>query len=219
MTTVPPQTILIIDDHTLFRESLALSLQKTVNPKRKITLLSACNGAEALEVISQRPNIQLILTDLDMPGIPGLVLLQQMVDALPNTPIIMISASENHADIQQALRIGAKGYIPKSSKIKVLLAAIQLVLAGGTYLPPTLLQTPQHKPDFDPTQSVRIIRLTERQREILLYLQRGTQNKIIAYELQLSEATVKVHVRALFSILGAKNRVHAVEKARAKGLL
>jgi len=212
--------ILIIDDHPLFRESLSLSLCATSPSHKASDILSASHGAEALEIINKNKDIKLILSDLDMPGIPGLILLQQMIELLPKTPIVMISASEHHADVQKSLSIGAKGYIPKSSKINVLLAALQLVLAGGTYLPPLLLNAPQQKkPAFDPTQSIRIIQLTERQREILHYLEEGAQNKVIAYNLRLSEATVKVHVRALFSVLGVKNRNQAVEKARVKGLL
>jgi DNA-binding NarL/FixJ family response regulator len=150
-----------------------------------------------------------------MPGMDGLTLLQQIKTFLPDAIIVMISGSEQVADVQKALHFGARGFIQKSSETSVLLAALQLILAGGTYIPPLMLEEqPANIPARQETAS-----LTARQMDILQYLHQGQQNKVIAYELDLSEATVKVHVRHIFSVLGVKNRTQAVQKALELGIL
>ena len=207
--------ILIVDDHPLFRESLIGILGKLNLQTQPPEILQAENAKAAIEIIRDNLDVDLILSDIDMPGMKGLELLQELKKILPNAAIVVISGSEKHSDVQHALSLGAKGFIQKNAETSVLLAALQLILAGGTYIPPLFLQAPQ-APFIDP-ESPMI--LTERQREILVFLQQGQQNKIIAYELDLSEATVKVHVRHIFSVLGVKNRTQAVQKAQQLGLI
>ena len=207
--------ILIIDDHPLFRDSLSGILKnekfKGVTPK----IIHAEDAPHALKVIHENKDLDMILTDIDMPGMDGLTLLQQIRTFLPETVIVMISGSENPHDVQKALNFGAKGFIQKNSETPVLLAALKLILAGGTYIPPLMLE--QQSINLDPRPET--VSLTARQMDILQYLHKGQQNKVIAYELDLSEATVKVHVRHIFSVLGVKNRTQAVQKALELSIL
>ncbi len=207
--------ILIIDDHPLFRDSLSGILQKEKLNVKNPQILLAEDDAKALKIIHENKDLNMVLSDIDMPGMDGLTLLQQIKTFLPNTIIVMISGSENPADVQKAINFGAKGFIQKNSETSVLLAALQLILAGGTYIPPLMLE--QQTADVRPRQETAS--LTARQMDILQYLHQGQQNKVIAYELDLSEATVKVHVRHIFSVLGVKNRTQAVQKALEIGIL
>jgi len=207
--------ILIIDDHPLFRESLTGILSKIDVDDEETAVFQAENALSALSIIEKNTDLKLILTDIDMPGMDGIALLQKLRTLLPDTTVVMISGSESYEDVQQALKLGAKGYIQKNAETPVLLAALQLVLAGGTYIPPLILETQKSS---IPSTNVSM-NLTERQMEILTYLKQGLQNKIIAHELDLSEATVKVHVRHIFSVLGVKNRTQAVQKAQEIGIL
>lgn len=204
--------ILIADDHTLFRESLSLALVRldAVSP----LILQAEDGSSALEIAKEHDDLDLILLDLDMPGMTGLEAIQLLQNMHNNTPIVMISASDEHQYITKALGLGAKGFIPKTTSTSVTLSALQLVLSGGTYLPPKLI--PQLS--MNTAQTKENI-LTPRQMEILRLLQKGVQNKNIAYQLDLSPSTVKVHVRRIFTSLGAKNRSEAVHNAIEMGVL
>jgi len=205
--------ILVVDDHPLFRESLSGVLQGLELHGEKPEVLLAEDAAHALNMIDKHKDIDIIMADIDMPGMDGLTLLKQIKPMLPNTMIVMISGSENSIDVHHALKLGAKGFIQKNSETSVLLAALQLILAGGTYIPPLMLES---QLDMEEEKQAA---LTRRQLEILKHLQQGMQNKIIAYQLDLSEATVKVHVRHIFSVLGVKNRSQAVQKALELGIL
>jgi len=207
--------ILIIDDHPLFRDSLSIILKKEKLKGQEPQIFLADDAASALKLIHKNNDLNMVLSDIDMPGMDGLTLLQQIKTFLPQATIVMISGSENPADVQKAINFGAQGFIQKSSETSVLLAALQLILAGGTYIPPLILE--QQTASLQPRPETAS--LTTRQMEILQYLHQGQQNKVIAYELDLSEATVKVHVRHIFSVLGVKNRTQAVQKALEVGIL
>ncbi len=207
--------ILIIDDHPLFRDSLSRILSQEDFKGEKPEIFCAEDAPSALKMINDHQDLDMVLTDIDMPGMDGLTLLQQIKTFLPDAIIVMISGSEQVADVQKALSFGAQGFIQKSSETSVLLAALKLILAGGTYIPPLLLE--QQAATIPAREET--VALTSRQMDILRYLHQGYQNKVIAYELDLSEATVKVHVRHIFSVLGVKNRTQAVQKALELGIL
>lgn len=204
--------ILIADDHTLFREGLSLSLSRLSD--HEPVILQACDGTAALQLASQHNDLDLILLDLDMPGKTGLEVIRLLQKTHAHTPIVMISAHEDHQHITKALDLGAKGFISKTTPTEVTLSALQLVLSGGVYLPPQLMP---HKTTSIYTDKDNI--LTIRQMEILRLLQKGIQNKNIAFQLGLSISTVKVHVRRVFTALGAKNRSEAVNNAIEMGIL
>lgn len=205
--------ILLADDHTLFRESLSLALVRLNDSTSNI--IQAESGEKALEAAQSEAELDLILLDLDMPGMGGLKVIQMLLDIHPSTPIVMISANEDLKSINTALANGAKGFIPKTTSAEITLSALRLVLSGGIYLPSQLMQT-------SPTLTNPMAKdalLTTRQIEVLRLLQKGTQNKNIAFELDLSPSTIKVHIRRIFTALGARNRTEAVNIALEKGLL
>ncbi len=203
--------ILLADDHALFRESLSLALVRLTDDEPEI--LQAEHGEKAIELAKEH-DLDLILLDLDMPGINGLDAIQTLLDIQADTPIVMISAHEETSVINKALSKGIKGFIPKTTSADVTLSALRLVLSGGTYLPPQLMQqTPIETGEGDKNL------LTPRQVEVLKLLQKGVQNKNIAHQLDLSPSTVKVHIRRIFTTLGARNRTEAVNLAIEMGLL
>jgi len=204
--------ILIGDDHPLFREGIHRLLEQMFPDAQYLfattfdEVLARCQGHEQLD---------LILTDLQMPGWPGFSGIREVRGLRPETPIVVVSASESQSDVRAALEHGATGYIPKSSSVKIMLSALNLVLAGGIYVPPTAVQG---EPTPAPPRPVLAERtgtemLTQRQLDVLRCLQEGKSNKQIAYDLGLSEGTVKIHVTAIFKSLGVKNRTQAVISA------
>ena len=204
--------ILLADDHALFRDSLSLALVRLTDDEPEI--LQAEHGQQALN-IAKKEQLDLILLDVDMPSLSGIQAIAQLQTLHPDTPIVMISAHEDTLSINQALTEGAKGFIPKTTSADVTLSALKLVLSGGTYLPPQLMQhTIIHT-----SQTQEKSLLTPRQVEVLHLLQKGAQNKNIAFELGLSPSTIKVHIRRIFTTLGARNRSEAVNIALEKGLL
>lgn len=199
--------ILIADDHALFREGMrhVLSLlDSTVEVKE------AGNCAQALQAVEDNGNIDLVLLDLHMPGQDGFAALDSLTRRFPALPIVVLSASESSFDMRRALDGGAMGFIPKSTTAAVMLGALRLVLAGGVYVPPTLLQDGK---DAAPTTT-----LTPRQIEVLSRVIEGKPNKIIATELDLTEATVKAHITAVFRALNVTNRTQAARAAERLGL-
>ncbi|WP_207477984.1 response regulator [Arenibaculum pallidiluteum] len=208
--------ILIGDDHPLFREGIH-RLLATTHPGS--SYLHASTFDEMAGLALSTPDIDLILSDLQMPGWPGFTGIAEIRRARPTTPVIVVSASESQSDMRQAIEHGASGYIPKSSSVKVMLGAIDLVMAGGIYVPPAALAaeiaavtaTQPGSPAASSTRGLSM--LTQRQLDVLNCLREGKSNKQIAYELGLSEGTVKIHVTAIFKSLGVKNRTQAVISA------
>lgn len=207
--------ILIGDDHVLFREGLRRLLEQL---KEGATFQEASNFDELLDMAGQGTGeggaYDLILTDLRMPGWPGFSGIEMLREKQPDAKVVVVSASEAHHDVRDALEHGAAGYIPKSSSVKIMLSALDLIFSGGVYVPPTVLReggepdarTGTVVPPADP-QLEQL--LTQRQREVLERLREGKSNKQIAHELGLSEGTVKIHMTAIFKSLGVRNRTQA----------
>ncbi|MGQ9370789.1 LuxR C-terminal-related transcriptional regulator [Azospirillum sp. ST 5-10] len=204
--------ILIGDDHLLFREGLRRLLEQLHSDA---VFVEAGTFGEVTEHCRGDSRFDVVLIDLHMPGWPGFEGIREVSDLQPGTPVVVVSASESLSDIRGALDFGATGYIPKSSSVKVMMGALNLVFSGGIYVPPGAIA-------FGPEAAARRrvaepagdrsanYGLTQRQREVLDCLRAGKSNKQIAYELGLSEGTVKIHVTAIFKSLGVKNRTQAV---------
>lgn len=209
--------ILIGDDHLLFREGLCrLLMQLDENAK----FFEAGTFDEALELCQGDQEFDLILMDLQMPGWPGFSGIQQICELQAGTPLVIVSASESQSDVRAALDAGASGYIPKSSSVKIMLSALNLVFSGGIYVPPAAIQGESASASGGGGGGAQsggpsMPALTQRQRDVLRCLREGKSNKQIAYELGLSEGTVKIHVTAIFKSLGVKNRTQAVIAAAA----
>lgn len=202
--------VLLADDHPLFREGVKPVLQK-LDPD--LELIEAVDYPSAFACMHTLGEVDLALIDLYMPGMSGVDGVIRFRAAFPVTPLVVLSASELAEDIHRLLAAGALGYITKSSPSEVILGALRLVLAGGVYIPPSLLD--HHPSEYDPTRSAP---LTSRQIEVLRELVKGQSNKQIAGELEVTEGTVKIHLAAIFRILKVNNRTEAVLVAQKMGL-
>lgn len=208
--------ILLIDDHELFRAGLKLLLADLA-PSVHFAEASTC--AQALEVVAGT-RFDLVLFDLHLPGLTGVEALQTVRAASEDSLIVAISAEDDPSIIRQIIDAGAGGFIPKSSSHAVMMAALRLVLAGGTYLPANaLFAAPVVRPTPEPLAPLSLKNLTQRQIDTLRLAIHGKANKVIARELDISEATVKAHLSASFRALGVRNRTEAVFAAARIGLV
>jgi len=197
--------ILLADDHPLFREGVKPVLLKL---EKRVTLIEADDYPSAFAAMRRAREVDLALLDLYMPGMSGLEGVARFRAAFPDIPLVVLSASEEVADIKKLLATGALGYITKASPSEVILAALQHVLAGGVYVPPSLLELPA--PEAAPQPSNQHHALTERQLEVMRELAKGLSNRQIGDMLQVTEGTVKIHVAAIFKLLKVSNRTEAV---------
>ncbi len=208
--------ILIGDDHLLFREGLRRLLEQL---HADAEFFEAGTFSELIEQCRSSAPFDIVLMDLHMPGWSGFEGMREVQNLLPGTPVVVISASETLSDIRNALDHGVTGYIPKSSSVKVMMGALNLVFSGGIYVPPGAItfgvDNALNRHADESTGRGGNYGLTQRQREVLECLSAGKSNKQIAYELGLSEGTVKIHVTAIFKSLGVKNRTQAVITAAA----
>jgi DNA-binding NarL/FixJ family response regulator len=206
---------LVVDDHALTREGMRLTLAALGD---EVTVLEASNAEAAHAAISRHPDIDLVLLDLGLPGAGGLGLLQDLRRDQNTVPVVVVSGADDRSHVLKALDLGALGFIPKSSSLEVMMEAVRLVLAGGTYIPRQALAAPRggHENAVGQRQGMRD--LTGRQREILTLMAQGKPNKIIAVELDISEATVKSHVTEILRVLGVTNRTQAVIVAGDLGI-
>ena len=206
---------ILADDHVLFRDGFALLLQQF----EVGTSCLACGSlADALGVLENHRDADLLFLDLNMPGMQGTNSVEQIRHAYPDVPIIILSGEESRSQMTALLAAGAAGYIPKSSSAAVMISAIRLVLAGGIYVPSQLLSSAAEKATL-PANEDPAIQLTERQTEVLRLLAAGKPNKTICRELQMSEGTVKAHINAIYRQLDVVNRTEAALAAQRLRLL
>jgi len=199
--------ILVADDHPLFREALRHALGRAVPDA---TVIEADTVAALLDVAEQHPGADLLLLDLNMPGAQGFSALVQMRAHYPSLPVVIISANEDPTVIRRSIGHGATGFVPKSSTVDQMVEALQAVLDGDTWVPESVDMegTGLEAPEAD--VAARLASLTPQQFKVLTMLSSGLLNKQIAYELGVSEATVKAHMTAIMQKLGATNRTQAV---------
>ena len=219
--------ILVADDHELFLKGLELVL-RDLEPG--VELVFAKNYTEIFSILDHDKNFNLILTDLAMPGANWLEAVKKMHEIMPETLIIILSAVFDREIVQKTMDLGAAGYIPKTSSNAVIISAVNLVLSGGMYIPPELLNHTEKTEAFDLLKQVENISsdenidekikiLTPRQIDVIKQISEGKSNKQIAYELGLTEGTVKLHVTAILKLLNVYNRTGAVMEARRLGLI
>jgi DNA-binding NarL/FixJ family response regulator len=159
--------------------------------------------------LSQAPDADLVLLDLSMPGVRGFSGLMYLRAQHPDVPVVVVSGNEDRTVIRRCIDFGASGYIPKTTDIEDMRAGIRAVLAGRTWTPPDVdLAAPADKETVDIVR--RLASLTPQQVRVLMMLSEGLLNKQIAYELTVSEATVKAHVSAILQKLGVDSRTQAV---------
>jgi len=200
-----PLHIIIADDHPLFRDALRLTLETRLSAA---TVEAAGSLDEAAKLIGSC-EVDLVLLDLTMPGVQGLSGLLYLRAQFPSVPVVVISASEDRSIARKCIAFGAAGFVPKSANATTINAAIDKVLAGGLFLPTEM--EGGDDPDRDAEAlAARLSALTPQQVRVLMMLSQGLLNKQIAYELSVSEATVKAHVSAILTKLGVESRTQAV---------
>jgi len=199
--------ILIADDHPLFRDALRRAVQQCVP---QAMLHEAEDVAGLLALIEAHPQAELLLMDLNMPGAQGFSALVHVRAAWPTLPVLMVSAQEDPALMGRAIGHGAVGFIPKSASIARIGEAIACVLDGGQWLPPGVALRDTELDPEEQRLAARIGELTPQQYRVLGMLCQGLLNKQIAWELGVSEATIKAHMTAILRKLGANSRTQAV---------
>ena len=212
--------ILLVDDHALFRGGLKFLLQQL---DTGLVLHEAGNCQQAIERTSEH-SYDLILLDLNMPGLNRLEALEALRDAAPDAPVVVLSGEGDPTVVRAAIERGAMGFIPKSATPEVLIQALRLVLAHGVYLPVEVLDgadplaTSPAPAGKAPKEEGALAGLTPRQMDVLRCVIQGKPNKVIARELGVTESTVKVHLSSVLRAFGAHNRTEAVYGAAKLGL-
>jgi DNA-binding NarL/FixJ family response regulator len=217
--------VLVVDDHALIRQGLRPILRQLGNAGEEVTVIEAGSYTEALERIAENPDLDLVLLDLRMPDVSGFAALADIEESHPQVPIVVMTGEEDPRLVREAFDQGALGFIPKSSPPQVILAALRLVLSGGTYVPPHIMtapNTPPHStaqmPHVGLAAAADRLGITPRQSDVLALLLAGKSNKVISRELDLAEGTVKNHVAAVLKALDVDTRVQAVIAAARLGL-
>ncbi|MBT5572093.1 MAG: response regulator transcription factor [Alphaproteobacteria bacterium] len=198
--------IVIADDHPLVRDALRQTIAQDL---AGAVFHEAANLAEAESAIRNLESPDLVLLDLHMPGMRGFTGLAYLRSQFPETPVAMISASTDPRIMRQAIDFGASGFIPKSSPTDDIRGAVREILAGNSWLPANTNDVPDTAAE-DAQLAARLATLTPQQLRVLGMLSDGKLNKQIAYDLDISEATVKSHVSAILQKLDVNSRTQAV---------
>ncbi|WP_376799803.1 response regulator [Candidatus Raskinella chloraquaticus] len=199
-------SIVIADDHPLFRGALRQALSGF---DADLTIDEAAAFEDVTRLLAERSDVDLVLLDLAMPGIKGFSGLMYLRAQYPAVPVVVVSANEDHGVMRRCIDFGASGFIPKSLGADLMRHAIQHVLNGGIWLPPELGRGADNDQETA-TLINRLTTLTPQQVRVLMMLTEGLLNKQIAYELGVSEATVKAHVSAILQKLDVESRTQAV---------
>lgn len=199
-------TIIIADDHPLFRGALRQAIGGALT---NVDVIEAGTLDETVAALSGGADIDLVLLDLKMPGVNGFSGLTFLRAQYPAVPVVIVSGIDDAPTIRTCMEFGAAGYIPKTTPIDTIGKAIASVLDGGNWTPPDIaLGDAVDKETSDLVR--RLASLTPQQMRVLSMLSDGLLNKQIAYELSVSEATVKAHVSAILMKLGVESRTQAV---------
>lgn len=199
--------ILIVDDHPIVREGLVAMLNRRADLQ---VVGEASNGREALQLCAAtQPDI--VLTDLRMPEMDGVTLIQHLCDVAPKTRVIVLTTYDSDEDIYRALAAGAMAYLLKDAPRDELLTTIRAVHSGRRHIPPEVAARLAER--------IATNELTEREREVLQLIAQGYSNRRIGDQLHIAEGTVKAHVNSILGKLNARDRTHAVTIAYQRGLL
>ncbi|MCV2403324.1 response regulator transcription factor [Marinomonas sp. C2222] len=200
-------SLVIADDHPLFRSALSGALRAEI---QGIEIVESHDLDSTIQCLSNGDDLDLLLLDLNMPGSGELYGLIRIRKDFPDVPIAIISGNEDSSVVAKVIDAGALGFIPKTSEPSTYVEAINAILLGDIWLPETLRKQVENQPKADLSIQHKVAELTPQQYKVLCYLHDGLLNKQIAYELSISEATVKAHITAIFRKLGINNRTQAV---------
>ena len=207
--------ILIADDHGLVRDGLKIALSGLQGLQ---DIHEAADADSVRAVLGAHPDINLVILDLQMPGVNDLDLLAGLCNTYPDLPVVVLSANEQRRTMHRAIEYDASGFIPKRAANKVLVSALRLVLSGGVYIPAEMIDDTGDSTPWEASgrasAGAAAHEFTYRQMDVIRLLVGGHTNKIIARELGLSEHTVKIHLSAIFKELGVSNRTEAAMACR-----
>ena len=206
MSEAQSYRLLIADDHPLFRGALR---EAVTGLFREVDIAEAGTFEEVTELAERGGDVDLILLDLSMPGVRGFSGLMYLRAQYPSLPVVVVSANDDPAVIRRCMEFGASGFIPKTLGIDALRQAVTRVLQGEVWTPPDVDLARQSDAETA-AMIARLATLTPQQVRVLMMLSGGLLNKQIAYELGVSEATVKAHVSAILQKLGVESRTQAV---------
>ncbi|AIR89812.1 response regulator transcription factor ErdR [Pseudomonas cremoricolorata] len=198
--------VLIADDHPLFRSALRQAI--TLGLGEGVRIVEVASIAELETRLAEKADWDLVLLDLNMPGAYGFSGLVLLRGQYPQIPVVMVSAQEEAAVVVKSREFGASGFIPKSSPLETLQDAVQKVLDGEVWWPPQAFDKVDVSAEAK-AASEGLASLTPQQFRVLTMVCEGLLNKQIAYELSVSEATIKAHVTAIFRKLGVRTRTQA----------
>ena len=198
--------LVIADDHPLFRGALR---EAVTGLFERVDIAEAGTFNEVAELLERGGDVDLVLLDLTMPGVRGFSGLMYLRAQYPGVPVIVVSANDDPAAIRRCMEFGASGFIPKTLGTEAMRGAIQRILSGGVWTPPDVDLSAGSDAETAALMA-RMATLTPQQVRVLMMLSEGLLNKQIAYQLSVSEATVKAHISAILQKLGVESRTQAV---------
>jgi DNA-binding NarL/FixJ family response regulator len=210
--------ILIADHYALLRDGLGILVKEL----SESVVTRHCDSYEDVADALAHETIDMALIDLNLPNLNGAASIHSLHEQAPRVPLVVMATSERWNDACATIDAGARGYIPKSASSAIMIAALRLILSGGIYLPPLLGHAGGQRAAYGrPVQNGGELgldrKLTPRQQEVLQCLAQGQSNKEIAYQLGLSQGTVKIHIAAIFRAYKVRNRTQAVIAAGMHG--
>ncbi len=206
MNEIVQYRLVIADDHPLFRGALREAVTGLLEP---VDISEAGTFDDVVALLDRGGDIDLVLLDLAMPGVRGFSGLMYIRAQFPSVPVIVVSANDDPAAIRRCMEFGASGFIPKTLSVEAMRAAISRILGGGVWTPADVDLTAGSDAESAALMA-RMATLTPQQVRVLMMLSEGLLNKQIAYQLSVSEATVKAHVSAILQKLGVESRTQAV---------
>ena len=214
--------VLLIDDHPLILAALQTLVMGLGD---HVDVVSAATASQARETLAASADFDIALLDLQLGDVEGFELLVELRSSYPALPVVIVAASDHRDDVMRAIDLGAMGFVPKGTANAQLMDALRMVIAGGIYLPPSVMRSPSTPRASGPSQRIAwdgeldaeraaatldTLALTPRQKEVLALLLRGQSNKLIARALNLSVETIKDHVAAVLRTLKVSSRTQAV---------
>jgi DNA-binding NarL/FixJ family response regulator len=210
--------ILVVDDHPLVRDAMS---QLVAQLGGDVEVFEAPDCATGLRIAQAHSDLDLVLLDLNLPGLRGIPALERFRSEHPAAPVVIVSMFRDRDTVDEAVRRGAMGFIPKSSSRDTIVNALRLVLSGSVYVPPEAAageSAPEEAPPIAHARNAAELGLTPRQGQVLALLMKGRSNKLICRELGLAERTVKAHMSAVLNAFKVTSRTQAVIAAGKLGL-
>jgi len=209
--------ILVADDHTMIRENFRDFLKRVFDD---VIVTEADSYQSVLQQLQSNPSIDLAIVDLDMPGMKGSETIKSLVADNPDLPMAVFSGSFKNSIINEVIKFGARGFIPKTEGSQTMKMAIELILNGGTYVPREALMDDPQETQTEETgaEELRAL-LTPRELAVVAELVKGSSNKVIARALDVQDFTIKAHLQAIFKKMDVSNRSQAIIRAMDLGIV